>query len=123
MIRGASSTFVFALLITSALSCSALGPTGDQHAAKGVGLFKDKKYAEAIAEFEKALQKGLSKEKPEDVYACIGNAYREMEQHEKAIEMQKKAVVLGYENASVIQKRINNLKALAESKAESSSTK
>jgi len=72
--------------------CSSIHTSGDQHAQKGGRYLEKAQYAEAARHFEIALEKGLSKEKPEVVYACLGNAYREMGEFEKSIRMQKEAV-------------------------------
>ena len=65
---------------------------GDSRAKKGYRLLAAEKYAEAAKELETALQKGLSREKPEEVYRCLGRAYSEMAEFEKSKEMFKKSI-------------------------------
>lgn len=71
--------------------CTTIHTSGDQHALKGYRLLAKEQYAEGARHLEIALEKGLSKEKPEVVYSCLGNAYNQMEEFEKAIRMHKKA--------------------------------
>lgn len=74
------------------LSCGSGTGAGDRAAAEGYRLQSAGKHAEAARAFETAIDKGVSEERIEMVYTCLGNAYNELEQFEKAVEAHRKAL-------------------------------
>jgi len=80
------------LLVVLAASCGRFQESGDQHALKGFRLLSQGDYPDAARHLETALQKGLSEQKYEVVYTCLGNAYNEMGEFDKSIQMHKKAL-------------------------------
>lgn len=92
MTRSRTFSRAVPLLLLVAASCGNGPESGDSHARKGFQLLSAEKYSDAAEEFEAAIQKGLSQQKPEEVYTCLGNAYNEMDEFEKSIQMHKKAI-------------------------------
>lgn len=74
------------------VSCGRTQESGDQDAAAGFRLLLDDRYEEAAERFERAVRKGLSEQKYEEVYTCLGNAYNELSRWQESIDCHKKAI-------------------------------
>ncbi len=81
---------IFLFMSTTIVSCR--GGKGDISVATGLQAFESQEYQFAAVEFERAIEQGVSKYKPEEVYTLLGRAYEKDEQYDKAIAAYQKAV-------------------------------
>ncbi len=81
------------LVISLLTSCtSLLGSAGDSSAEKGLELYNEGKYEEAIDELDNAIEKGTDKYELREVYSALGGSYLELDDYENAIDTYKKAI-------------------------------
>ena len=80
------------VLLVAVVAAGCFPVNGDRDARRGYRLLLDRKFKNAASALEKALEKGLQKEKAEIVHTCLGNAYNELDRFEEAIAQHKKAL-------------------------------
>ena len=80
------------LLIALPTSCGKAPSSGDGSALKGYLALAEGRNEAAVQALETAIQNGLSEQKIEEAYTCLGNAYNELGQFEKSIAAHKKAL-------------------------------
>src|SRR6185436_3455379 len=65
---------------------------GDSHVAEGKRLYEQRELANAIGEFQKALNKPLLDSPRSDVLTMIGNCYGELDEYEEALTYHDRAI-------------------------------
>lgn len=83
------STLLATLLLTSLVLAE---PSGQADADKGVQLYKQRRYAEAVQQLRSALGAGVDPAKESNLWTILGNAYDELDQYSEAIEAHKRAL-------------------------------
>ena len=108
--------FISILFLSLLVSCtSLLGGSGDASAMKGVELYQDGKYEEAIEALNDAVKNGTDKYEQSEVYSVLGGCYLELSDYEKAIEAYKTSLeedstsVSGWVNLGVAYRQNGDL--------------
>lgn len=92
MSRFTNSASAIILMVYLLTSCGKAPKSGDLSALRGYQALADGRYEEAVQSLEASIQKGLSDQKIEEAYTCLGNAYNELGEYEKSIAAHKKAI-------------------------------
>ena len=101
MIRFNNTSFAIILMAALMTSCGTVPDSGDRFALKGYQALNEGRYEEAAQALETSIQKGLSDQNLEVAYTCLGNAYNELDEYEKAFAAYKKALKINPESYEV----------------------
>jgi len=85
-----SAKLLAILLVFSVLTACSLS-RGDRHVNKGLKLYLDGEYEQAVSEFEKAVESGVKKYSLTDLYEVLGSCYLDMDRYDEAIDTFTKA--------------------------------
>lgn len=113
---------ISALFLSLLVSCTSLlgGGSGDASAMKGLGLYNEGNYEEAIDLLNDAVEKGTEEYKLSEVYSAIGGCYLELGDYEEAIDTYKKSLdedsssVSGWVNLGVAYRQNGDLEGAEE---------
>ena len=83
LLRMSVRLLTLALAFSMLTACTFFADSGDKHYREGLLLFLDEDYERAAEEFEKAVEKGVTKYELVDVYKSLGTSYLEMDRYEK----------------------------------------
>jgi Flp pilus assembly protein TadD len=99
-IAAMAAILVPALLVLALTACTSVKSPGDIHFENGLNLFVEGEFESAVSEFEKAVETGVTKYKPEEAYMALGNTYLELGRCDEAIEMQTRALEIDGDSVS-----------------------
>jgi tetratricopeptide (TPR) repeat protein len=101
-------TLTALFLLTLGLACGGLQPdgqpgneildgllvSGDRSVDRGIELYEAGEYRAAAEAFSEAIEQGVSSYELAVVYTCLGNAYNELEDRDRAVTAHEKALEL-----------------------------